>query len=166
MSRSTDANLNRNGRPYGALNRKTLEARDVLMNVSKMAASQLAELVNSPHPCPLCNRGYVNLKAVEMILDRTGLGPKVTIEQETPDTDWMAWLTEEQLDVLNNMIDEAKERMGEARDADGQARSLIGEEVARPTPDSLATANEPPALPPGTDLVQQTEADPEGEEII
>ena len=91
------------------------------------------------------------LKAAEMILDRTGLGPKLTIETEVPDTDWMAWLSEEQLDVLNNMIEEAKSKMGEARLSDSQSRELIGEVVTSPDPLSIASATDAPALPPATE---------------
>lgn len=73
-----------------------------------------------PHdaaPCPFCKRGMPRdenliVKVIGEILDRGGT-PRTTetVIHEEPDTGWMEWLTDDQIESLAKWIDEARERM-------------------------------------------------------
>ena len=67
--------------------------------------------------CPLCEQGWPRkettiLKALEMLMDRSGLHPKVEVEiTEQPDIAWMQYLSDERLTTIKQWMLEAKEQV-------------------------------------------------------
>lgn len=108
------------GRPPGVLNKKTLMAQQVLREAQEEVARGLVEMtkpMREGESCPLCGQGQprpeeTRIRASAEVMDRGGT-PRVTqVENiEKPDTAWMEYLSDDQLDTLARWMEEARERM-------------------------------------------------------
>jgi hypothetical protein len=120
----------RTGRLKGIPNRATREvlallaehAPDLAKNLLKIT-EEFVETETSNQPCKLCGAGIkirrpedLRLKAILACLDRTpGIGPnqKVQIDQ-TPDTSFVEFMTEEELAIVDDIFDRASQRAVES----------------------------------------------------
>jgi hypothetical protein len=75
----------------------------------------------------------VKLNAIIACLDRAGLGPKATLEiTQSPQTEWMEYLDEQELAVLSKMIMIATARMRQdTLSPDGPPALTDGQDEAR-----------------------------------
>jgi len=99
-------------------------AFNALQALAPLAIDRARELLTPPTkensaPCPLCKRDMpldpvITSKLLIAILDRTGFGPKSTLEiNNTVDDGWVEYCTEDEAEDLMRIMMKCRERMGQ-----------------------------------------------------
>jgi len=89
------------------------------------AIDTLFDAMKTGPPCPVCGRSdsdrdAVTVKAAQLVLDRAGFHPTLTVKHEAPDDmPWVYFLTDEQLAAFGQWEAEAREKMRLAEDPFG-----------------------------------------------
>ena len=116
-------------------------ARLRLLAGADLAIEYLVNMLEPRETCPTCGRSDLDrdpvvVRACQLVLDRAGFHPSVTVEQvqhRPPDrTPWRQWLLPGQLEQIAEWMHEAKRRMN------------AGEPVPTPVPALEAHAEEQP----------------------
>jgi hypothetical protein len=95
-------------------------ARLRLLAGADLAINYLVNMLEPREPCPTCGRSDADrdpvvVRACQLVLDRAGFHPSLTIthEQSTRRTPWSQWLLPGQLEQIADWMTEAKRRMNE-----------------------------------------------------
>ena len=89
-------------------------ARERLLMLVEPAMEVLYRATRQAPPCEVCGRSDADrdptaVRAAGMILDRTGFGPKVTIEAATPEPPpYLAWVPHDKLQLISEILAEAR----------------------------------------------------------
>jgi len=95
-----------------------------LLAGADLAIEYLVNMLEPREPCPTCGRSDLDrdpvvVRACQLVLDRAGFHPSVTVEQvrqQPPDrTPWRQWLLPGQLEQIAEWMHEAKRRMNEGQ---------------------------------------------------
>jgi hypothetical protein len=92
-----------------------------LQSLVEPALARLNAYLESRPPCGACGRADLDrdptvLRAIQLVLDRTGFHPTLAVEPAAPErlgAPYVDWLTDQELVHLAGLIHEAKRRMGE-----------------------------------------------------
>ena len=92
------------------------EAQETMLAARDWAVKRVHDYLSEKPPCDKCGRSDdpdVILRAVKIVLDRTGLGPTATLNVTHTATaaPWLRWLTTDELRDVMTLVARAKERM-------------------------------------------------------
>jgi hypothetical protein len=96
-------------------------ARDKLLEGSDLAIDALLRALKTGQPCELCGRSDsdrdpVVIRAAQVVLDRTGFGPSVTVVEQPPAENPNADLTpDEMVERCERMLEHAKRLRDQSR---------------------------------------------------
>lgn len=95
-----------------------MAARERLLAMVDPALDALMRFLRTAPPCPHCGRSDADrdpvvLRAAQLVLDRTGFHPGVTVQVEPPAPrgDYLPWMPDDRLQQINEWIAEAKDAM-------------------------------------------------------
>ena len=110
-------------------------ARERLLALVDPAMDALLRALKTGPQCDACGRSDADrdpvvIKAAQLVLDRTGFHPRLTVQaarpSETPE--WARYLTHEELAVVSEFIALAEERLASGADPeDGPPKTDIGD---------------------------------------
>ena len=119
------------------------KARLRLLAGADLAINYLVNMLEPRDPCPTCGRSDLDrdpvvVRACQLVLDRAGFHPSVTVEQvrQQPQdrTPWRQWLLPGQLEQMTQMLDWRR---------DAIRRMNAGEAIPDPLPALEAPAEQP-----------------------